>query len=102
VDLITQDGKLVPHPGVQPTPERMAKGDMVGQRSLTPGVLEQLAAAGDLGENIPALVTAAEWFMEQAELAPGARRLVMSQLMTRLPASTPAGKTRRPELLLRS
>jgi hypothetical protein len=85
-----------------PTPERMAKGDVVGRRSLTPGVLEQLAAAGDLGENIPRLLAAAEWFMEQAELAQVRGRLVVSQLMTRLPSSAPAGKTRARELLLRS
>jgi hypothetical protein len=80
----------------------MAKGDVSGQRSLTPGVLEQLAAAGDLGENIPQLVAAAEWFMEQAELAQVRGRLVVSQLTTRLPVSAPAGKTQARLLLLRS
>lgn len=102
VDLISRDGELIPLPGVQPTPERMAKGDVVGGRSLTPGVLEQLVAAGDLGENIPLLITAAEWFMEQAELSQVRGRLVVSQLMTRLPASAPIGKTTARQLLLRS
>jgi hypothetical protein len=102
VDLVLLEGNLVPAPGIHPTPERMAKGDVVGRRSLTPGVLEQLAAAGDLGENIPELVIAAEWFMEQAELSGVRGRLVVSQLMTKLPSSAPAGKTLARQHLLRS
>src|SRR3954447_17949236 len=85
VDLVAQDGVLVPLPGLMPTLERLAKGDVVGQRSLTPGILEQLALAGDLGENVQQLVQAAEWFMEQTELAQVRGRMVTSQLMTRLP-----------------
>jgi len=102
VDLIIKDGTLVPIAAITPTAERIAKGDVVGQRSLTPGVLEQLAAAGDLGENVPALVAAAEWFMEQAELSQVRGRMVVSQLMTRLPSSAPAGKTQARLMLLRS
>ncbi len=102
MDLIIKDGTLVPIAAITPTAERIAKGDVVGQRSLTPGVLEQLAAAGDLGENVPALVAAAEWFMEQAELSQVRGRMVVSQLMTRLPSSAPAGKTQARLMLLRS
>jgi hypothetical protein len=102
VELVWQDGRYVASLTTAPTPERIAKGDLLGRRSLTPGVLEQVAAAGDLGENIPLLVSAAEWFMEQADLAQVRGRIVVSQLVTQLPASAPAEKGRARQLLLRS
>ena len=102
IDLVWSEGRYIPSRANVPTPERMAKGDIVGRRSVMPVVLEQIAAAGDLGENILALVAAAEWFMEQADLSQVRGRLVVSQLMTQLPAATPASKTRARELLLRS
>ena len=49
-------------------------------RSITHSLVEQLSAAGELGENVPRLQAAAEWFLEQGDLAHLRGRLVQSQL----------------------
>jgi hypothetical protein len=76
------------------TPERMAKGDVrivqrldanghltYVHRSVTQGLVEQLSLAGELGENVPRLLAASEWFIEQGEIAELRGRLVRSQLV---------------------
>jgi hypothetical protein len=49
-------------------------------RSVTRLLTEQLRLAGDIGENVPRLLAAAEWFMEQGDVAQLRGRLVQSQL----------------------
>lgn len=84
------------------TPERLAKGDVRivqridanghltnVQRTVTQGLVEQLALAGELGENVPRLLAAAEWFIEQGELSQLRGRMVRSQLVREAQYSAP-------------
>jgi hypothetical protein len=101
IALLSRNGELVATPPDGPTPERIAKGD-VGHRPLPPGVLEEIAAAGELGEDVRQLAAAAEWFVEQGFLAQVRGRSVVSQLVTELPVGASADKVRARRLLARA
>lgn len=113
VDLVS-DGTTLREQRVEPTAERQAKGDLETvyrrnqqgnltriTRSVTPGLVEQLALAGELGENVPRLLAAAQWFMEQADLAQLRGRFVHSQLVNRdvFQALSPEGRVARGNLV---
>jgi hypothetical protein len=96
-----RSGQYIAPAPVGATAERIAKGDIVGGRVLPRNVLEEIAAAGDVGEDVAALAAAGEWFAEMAHLAQVRGRLVYSQLVTELPISASAEKARARHLLAR-
>lgn len=107
VELV-YEGEVLRLNNMKPTPERMAKGDVrvvhrhddqgrvvTLQRAVTVILTEQLELAGEVGENVPRLLTAAEWFIEQLDAAKLTGRLVHSQLVQRQRADVVADATRR-------
>jgi hypothetical protein len=102
-ELVWRDGRCIATvPTVGPTPERLAKGDVVGRRALQRNVIEEIGDAGELGEDVAQLAAAAEWFTTQAHLAQVRGRMVYSQLVTELPTSASAEKVRARQLLARA
>ena len=93
LELVRTDAGLVARAAtVQPTAERMAHGDVRSvllfdetgkpvtvRRSVN--IVEQLALAGDLGDDAARLLAAADWFIERGERAQLRGRLVKSQLV---------------------
>lgn len=88
----TEAGLVARSATVAPTAERLRHGDVrqvtlwdetgrpvMVQRSIN--LVEQLAAAGELGANIPRLEAAADWFIERGERAALRGRMVRSQLV---------------------
>jgi hypothetical protein len=87
----TEAGLIARAVTVAPTSERLAHGDVrtatlwdetgkpvIIQRSLN--LVEQLALAGELGDDVARLVAAADWFIERAERAQLRGRMVRSQI----------------------
>lgn len=92
VQLVRTEAGLVARAAtVAPTAERLAHGDVrtatlwdetgrpvVIRRSLN--LVEQLALAGHLGDDVARLISAADWFTERAERAQLRGRMVRSQI----------------------
>lgn len=98
ITLVKTANGLVPQEN-GPTPERQRHGDLrvvrriddfgrevMVRKSLS--IAEQLAIAGDFGDDVARLLAAAEWFDHQAEAAQLRGRLVSSQLAYAVDAAT--------------
>ena len=98
VTLVHTQNGLVPQE-TGPTPERQRHGDLriirriddfgrevVVRKSLS--IAEQLAIAGDFGDDTARLLAAAQWFDQQADVAQLRGRMVRSQLAYAADAAT--------------